>query len=439
MSIGSQTEQSPTDLSVSRRSLLSAAIVGGLAGAGAVRAVATSANAAGRGLTGEAKLGLQALDSWMIEQAAKRAMPGLALAVVRGGVLVYARGHGTADVETGTPVTPDSRFRIASVSKPMTASVIMMLSEQGKLDLDAPVVRYLPQMMAVAGETIADPRWRQIRIRHLLDHSGGFDRAVTYDPNMDSFHAATGLGVALPVTAEQVIQWQLRQRLDFDPGARYAYSNFGYCLLGRVIEQVTGKTYAGAMQALLFQPLGIGSAAIGGSLLDERQPGEARYYTDETLPAVVGPAAGTGPVNAAYGGLNIPLFDSHGGFVMSAPDLARFGAAFDPVSGGTRGGLMSAATAARMFKPSSTIPDGHDGEPGGHYSLGWRVIPHRGGTFRSHGGVLHSTGAMLIRMPDGGSIAFLTNTGGSRAKGIIGREIETPLADLYASIRRWPA
>ena len=165
-------------------------------------------------------------------------MPGLALAVTDYGRLVYARGYGYADVATGEKVTPKSLFRIASISKPITAVAILQLVEQGKLGLDDRVFEVLDYHSEIAQIGDFDDRQRKITIRHLLEHRGGWDRGISFDAMFQSVRFANELDVPAPANPEIVIRAMLRKKLDFEPGYRYAYSNYGYCLLGRVIEKL---------------------------------------------------------------------------------------------------------------------------------------------------------------------------------------------------------
>ncbi len=169
-------------------------------------------------------------------------IPGASLAVAKDGRLVYARGFGYADVEKKQPVRPESLFRIASISKSFTATATLQLVEQGKLSLDTPVFDLLPHKPHLAKGDSADPRLGQVTIAHLLRHQGGWDRKETIDPLFHAIEIASVLGKPPPATQDDVIRFMMGWQLDFDPGQRYVYSNLGYCLLGRVIEQLTGRS-----------------------------------------------------------------------------------------------------------------------------------------------------------------------------------------------------
>src|SRR3989475_6707737 len=217
-----------------------------------------------------------------------RNIPGGALAVVKDGRLVYTRGYGWADRENKVPVKPTSLFRIASISKPFTAVAVLKLIEEKKLRLDAPVWGLLDLPSWVPGGKNSDERWKQITARHLLQHTGGWDRDKSFDPMFRPREIATSFGLPSPPDPRVIIRYVLGKPLDFDPGTRYAYSNFGFCLLGRVIENIAGTSYEKFVQEKVHASIGIRQMGIGASLAEKRVEGEVRYYTphDETAESV---------------------------------------------------------------------------------------------------------------------------------------------------------
>ena len=139
---------------------------------------------------------------------------------------------------------------------------------------------------------------------------------------------------APPLTADHIIRYMLARPLDFNPGQNYVYSNFGYCLLGRVVEAVTGRTYEQYVREEILKPMGIVDMRVGKSLLKDRAPGEVRYSHHSEpllLGSVFGPKLGA-PVPQPYGSACIEAMDSHGGWIASAVDLARFATALYPDS-----------------------------------------------------------------------------------------------------------
>lgn len=200
-------------------------------------------------------VGVDSLDEVMTAFMETHGIPGGALAVSKSGRLVYDRGFGFADVEAETRVESGALFRIASISKPVTAVAILQIVERGELALDDRVTSIL-DVAQFDGSQPSDARWSDVTIRHLLEHSGGWDRDESFDPMFRSHRISRAAGHDGPAGPRDIIRYMANQPLDFDPGARYAYSNFGYCLLGRVIEQVTGMTYADFVHDSVLAPAG---------------------------------------------------------------------------------------------------------------------------------------------------------------------------------------
>jgi CubicO group peptidase (beta-lactamase class C family) len=395
--------------------------------------------------TGTAVEDFAPLDAWMREIMAEHKIPGGSLAVVKDGNLAYARGFGYADREAKTPVQPESLFRIASVSKPITAVAIMKLAEQGKLKLDDKVLDYIDAEPFLADGRKIDERWNQVTLAHCLAHTGGWDRGVSYDPMFQALRMSREMKVPLPIEPLHIIRYQRGMPLDFDPGSRYAYSNFGYSLLGRVIEKVSGKSYEQFVQDEVFAPLGITAPRIGKSLEGERADGEVTYYVvaDGTGVAVTGPSGGNEDekVPISYGVWRQETLDAHGGWIASTIDLAKFGAAVDLVDEGksTRGKLLSADGARDLLKPRVEMKN-PEGNVTGHYAYGWMVKQNDDlGQYAAHGGALACTAAALIHLNDGRNIAVLFNLG-QQADGttFLAREVETGLLSQLARLRTAP-
>jgi len=129
-----------------------------------------------------------------------------------------------------------------------------------------------------------DPRLFEISIRHLLYHAGGWDAGRGSDPTGRFREAAATLKVPLPASAETIIRYMIGRPLDFDPGTQHAYSNFGYCLLGRVIEKVSGRSYEDYVKEHLIKPIAITNMRIGRTLREQRFPGEVCYYSAPGAP-----------------------------------------------------------------------------------------------------------------------------------------------------------
>src|SRR5262245_39249302 len=156
-------------------------------------------------ITGDAVPELAGLDAVMLRCLAEHGVPGAALAVAKDGRPVYARGFGWADLQTLTPVAPDTRFRLASVSKPTTGVAVLRLAQEGRLSLDERAFERLPVEPHLAPGARPDPRWQQITIRHLLNHTAGWDRDRSGDPMFMSVKIAQALGVPAPAEPEHII------------------------------------------------------------------------------------------------------------------------------------------------------------------------------------------------------------------------------------------
>jgi len=340
---------------------------------------------------------------------ARHEIPGAAVAITNQGRLVYAEGFGFADAERQAPVTPASLFRIASVSKPITAVAIIQLVEHGQLSLDDRVFEILQIEPHLTGEHSFDERHGRITVRHLLQHRGGWDRDRSGDPMFQSVRFAELLQVPAPAEPKHIIRIMLGRQLDFEPGERYAYSNFGYCLLGRVIEAVTGLGYERYVQAQVLAPLGIRSMRLGKTRLEDRYvPSEVRYHDPQHGPSVFTRDLGQS-VGRPYGSFSLDAMDAHGGWLASAVDLARFAVAFDHPD---RCPVLGRASIDQMYaRPVESSGGDSDSKPV-YYSLGWqnRVLDDDQRVNRWHNGSVPGTTAILIRRHDGCNMVALLNT-----------------------------
>jgi CubicO group peptidase (beta-lactamase class C family) len=385
--------------------------------------------------TGHEDPRLASFDRLMISFCEKHDVPGASLAVAKDGRLVYARGFGFADRQSHEPVQPDSLFRIASVTKPFTATAIMQLVEQGKLKLD-------DRAFAVLGmnrDATGDPRLKEITINELLHHRGGWDRDKSFDPMFIPIKIAKTFGTEPPANQEQIIRYMLTQPLDFDPGEREAYSNFGYCVLGRVIEKVSGKPYGKYVQEEVLAPLGIHRMRLGHSRLRDRAEHEVMYYNKGTGASVFPPDVGE-QVPLQYGAWNIEAMDSHGGWIASATDLVRFGESFNHDA---EHPLLDERSIKRTFSPfkgeAAFHPD--DDATNVFYGCGWevRVVDRAGRINTWHTGLLDGTSSILVRRSDGLTWAVLFNA--SQApdeKGDLASLIDSQVHGAADEVKEWP-
>ncbi|MBL9186862.1 MAG: serine hydrolase [Opitutaceae bacterium] len=362
-------------------------------------------------ITGPALPGTERFDAAVLDLMMRFNSPGAQFALSLNGRLMMARGYGLADRESGAPVQPDSLFRIASNSKPITALAILTLVEQGRLTLDQKVFPILG-LTPLPGATNLDARLQDITVRHLLHHTGGWDSAITPDQTHQTTVIATAAGMAPPADIDSIIRFHLGRRLDFAPGARYAYANIGYMILGRLIEKVTGQNYAAYVRTQIFAKAGITRAFAGGSLLADRLPGEVRYYdyADAPLvPSIFPPL--TNRVSAPYGQVSLENIIATGGWVMSAVDYVRLLCALD----GTKPGPATILTPASVELWTSPPPAPVSTVVGQfYYAMGVDVRNIGNGvgaraTWR-HNGSLPGARAFMTRMASGVSYAITFNT-----------------------------
>jgi len=393
-------------------------------------------------ITGIADPKTAAYDAMVADFMQRLQPPGGALAVSRAGRLVYARGFGYADVERRQPAQPTSLFRIASLSKPFTATAVMQLVQSGRLRLDDKVFRLLKITPFLERGARLDPRIYEITVLHCLQHTAGWDRDKGFDP-MGAAAAeqiARALGVPLPIRPEHIIRYTMGRPLDFDPGAGHAYSNFGYCVLGRVIEAVSGMAYADYVAQHVLRPIGIAQMRLGKNLLRDRAPGEVRYYDGkgETGRAISGPNIGH-QVPLPYGWECIETMDANGGWIASAIMLVRFGDAFNDIKGSK---LLDEASIRSMLARPPGVPGLDKGKPAAvYYGCGWEVRPvaERLGRYTKwHFGMLRGSSTLLVCRDDGLNWAALFNSDASRSGKEFSGEIDGLLHQTANQIKDWP-
>lgn len=379
------------------------------------------------------------LDRLFTEFVDKHHVPGCSVAVTDHGRLVYQRCIGFADIAEQKRVQPDSLFRIASISKPITAVAILQLVEQQKLKLDDPVYQILKYEPHLVDGAKIDERQDKITIRHLLQHRGGWDRDKSFDAMFQSIRFADSLGVPPPAGPNEVIRCMRGLPLDFEPGERYAYSNYGYCLLGRVIELLTNQSYEDYVKQHVLEPLGIRSMRLGKTLLKDRVEREVRYYDPGTDPSVFAANRGR-TVPQAYGAFNVEAMDAHGGWLATATDLIRFAVAFDDPENCR---ILKADSIRQMYERPTQVPElDAEGKPKPTwYSLGWFVRPIGKDGFVNawHTGSLPGTSTILIRLHDGRNVAVLFNSRVSPTVSHLTQALDAPLVNALHEITNWPS
>jgi CubicO group peptidase (beta-lactamase class C family) len=319
---------------------------------------------------------------------------GASLAVAKGGRLLYAKGFGYADVEQKVAVTPAHVFRVASVSKLVTATAVMKLVEQGRLSLNDKVFGSEGILGDFVSCPIHDERALQITVRHLLEHSAGWDASNGDDPMFMGHAIASERQAPVPVGIEDITCFVLSKPLHFEVGDHSEYSNFGYAMLGCIIEKVTGATYEAYVREALLTPMGITNMRLANSYPRDRYPNEASYYD----------VAGAKPVAAfdnpslyvpkCRGGYDMRTLGAAGGWVASPLAALRFVLCVD----GTPDvpDILSPKSVAAMVR-SDTVFD----------PLGWRMTDERR-WIRT--GTLIGTSAAAVRDTSGWRWAFVTNT-----------------------------
>ena len=211
---------------------------------------------------------------------------------------MYAAGFGYANKETGEEAAPTNMWRIASVSKNITSTAIMKLVEKGSLHLTDNVFGPGSLLGAQFPTPAGNKKIEQIKVKHLLEHVSGLSNT-----NGDPMFMNTGMNHT------QLISWMLNDpghKMTRDANTQFEYLNFGYCLLGRIIEKVSGQSYDQFVKQNVLGASGVTEMAIGANSEADRKPREVKYY-----PGI------------AYS-LNVTRFDSHGGWVASPIDLVRY-------------------------------------------------------------------------------------------------------------------
>ena len=297
----------------------------------------------------------------------KPELPGVAALVLKDGKPLLRKGYGMANVELGVPVRPEHVFRIGSTTKLFTATAIMLLADEGKLSLDAPVARYLPD---------APPQWSEVSILHLLTHTSGIPNL-----SMDSGYWRTTARV--DHTPEELVAPVRNRPLDFAPGSKFAYNNTGYNLLGLVIEKLSGQGYYEFIEARIARPLGLKHTAAGDDM--RLIPGLVTGYRQGPKPAWLL--------------ANSNLYAA-GGLVSTVDDLAAFMLALQA------GKIVSPDSVKRM-NASHVLPDG---KPTGS-GLGAWVRQVNGKRLVGHGGYIFNFYSQLEMDIDSGIVAVTLHNG----------------------------
>jgi CubicO group peptidase (beta-lactamase class C family) len=322
---------------------------------------------------------LQAMEEVVTSFMKKYAVPGMSIAIADHGELAYQQGFGYADIAAKDAVTPQHLFRIASLSKPFTSSAVMRLIQRGKLRLSDLVFGDRGVLGSDYGKPPYKPYVAELTIEHLLTHTGGGwtnDRTDPMFTNVELDHH------------DLITRTISTTPLSYPPGTHYGYSNFGYCILGRVLEKLTGMPYEAHIQQEILRPCGIQNMRIAGNTLRERAAKEVTYYGQAGSNS---PQSSENPYN-----MNVRRMDSHGGWLGAPSDLVNFLVRVDGFP--TIPDILQTDTIRAMTTPSSAND---------RYAKGWSVNPSQNWW---HTGSLPGTQTIMVRTNSQFCWAALTNT-----------------------------
>ncbi len=333
-------------------------------------------------------------------------IPGAALVVMRDGKIVLERGYGWADMENRIPVQPYSLFRIASSSKTFTAVTILKLVQEGRLHLNDRVFSILNDLQPLNGRVV-NPQIYQITVQNLLQMSSGWFNpgAGHFDPLFGPWPKSVEevLSPELPASCETTTRYMMSQPLRHKPGTTYVYSNLDYCILGLVINKVSGSPYGyfgyqNFVRAHILAPVGIQDMMTGSTQLKYRLPNEVRYYQNSR-------AAGAQELaNSFY----LPYSTTellkknfaNGGWVASAIDLATFIQAVKHLQ------ILDANYLAFMQQKPAFV----DSKRVMYYTIGGIISKVGKQTYWIQTGSFTGTNALIITKPDDTTIAVVFNS-----------------------------
>jgi CubicO group peptidase (beta-lactamase class C family) len=354
---------------------------------------AMAADAVPSALTAEENAALSRIATEFLDQFHA---PGLSVAIARRGEFVYRQGFGFADPSKREPLTPSHLFRIASVTKPVTSVGVFSLIEQGKLGLNDRVFGTGGLLQSDYGTSHPD-NVNDITIYHLLTHTcGGWEKGQG-DPMFET----------PSLNHKELIARTLNSvPLKYPPGSHYGYSNFGYCILGRILEKVSGLQYPEFVRQNILARCGITGMRIGGNTLAQRAEGEVEY---------------DGQNRENPYGMNIARMDSHGGWIAAPGDLVQFALRVDGFE--SPPDILRPDTIKAMTTPSAADPG---------YACGWAI--NKAGNWW-HNGSLPGVTTTLVRTSRGLCWAAFTNT---RTNGI-DLALDTLVWKMVKAVPSWSA
>jgi CubicO group peptidase (beta-lactamase class C family) len=349
-------------------------------------------------------------------------LKGASVAVSREGKLLFARGFGYASVEDSVLTEPFNRFRVASISKLITAVAIMKLQEEGKLSVNDHVFGTDGILRDTLFSHPKDNRVYSITVGHLLAHKGGWTQRYgdqMFMPDVVSKETNT----PMPVDTKTIVRFALDKNLHFTPGMGQAYSNLGYSILGLVIEKVSGMSYEDFCRKNILEPLGIYDMCLAQNLKSQKAPYEVTYYvSSDTRPK---PSIyGTGELlPACYGGNDIVALGAAGAWIATAPDLMKLLLAIDGFD--TQKDFLSSASINYMTDPEN-----------GYAPVGWRGTLKDGSWWRT--GTFAGTSGMMKRLPDGTAWVVLFNSSAWNGPEL-SSSIDRMMVRFVSHVSKWPS
>lgn len=326
----------------------------------------------------------QAVDDLVLRLMSMYSVPGAAVALIQHSRIVLAKGYGFRDSETQLPVTERTLFNIGSITKSFTSLGIAQLVDEGRLDLDRPVIQYVPELRL--SEPVVT---RTVTLRQLMSHTSGL-------PRHDDWLAS------VPTSRLDVIRDMVRIPVTAKPGERFQYCNQNFVLAGYVLERVTGQSWEAYTRAHIFAPLGMTAAAFGVLGL-ERAPDRAQPYRPDAL-------LGATQVPWTSNGLQaLQALGPAGSIDANIADMARY-AQFQLGDGTVFGRqVVSARMLAELHRPEIAAGKGVLTQDI-RYALGWQTAEYRGVQLVSHGGEITGFTAYITLVPSAGAgVVILAN------------------------------
>jgi N-acyl-D-amino-acid deacylase len=340
-------------------------------------------------ITGKAGPGMEPFDRAMLKIMDRHGIPGAAFAIAFQGKLVVAKGYGWANAPTGEKVKPETRFGLASLSKPITAVAILKLVEQNKLRLEDRVFDILADIQPPEGKRV-DPRLATVTIRQCLNHTGGWDRKVAGDPVNWEPQICRAFKVAPPLDSKQFISFAMGMPLQFAPGTDTEYSNIGYILAGEIITKISGQPYGRFVEEQILLPMGIKHTFLW--------PAGGKYLPEVALRHLAGALSTLPP-------MQLPMVDAAGGWAASVVDLMRLSTNIDKSRGNSV--LNSKMRDVMREPPRAPVKRRKNGT---WFGLGWDSVEEQDEKYGYYKeGSYQGMRTFMKRLPNGINWALLYN------------------------------